>query len=507
VADRINISATADEALSAVRASTGIEFAALARLALALSLKACGTDVPRSSDFSGREIRWISIFGDDAPVYRGVVHLVYGRHIDEDEFLSNRSLVKDHIDHGCQLLLALFRECGEDQSRFLSRLAGESALSAPASGADAVDLLIGSYALSGDDVVLRLNDTGAHANPHIGLAGKPGVGKTQLLLKMLADLRVQTDYRTGFVVFDYKGDISSDQRFVEVTRAHTYHLPGDHLPVNPFVLDDYAEAGVRLSAREKAESFGSISPRFGPVQRGNLNQAILEAYRRRAAGDRPYPDFREVFEIIRERYDAEGKSDDTLVEILRDLSQFRLFWDHQRTDPPFDTVMGDAIVVDLHQLPVLKELVAYLVIERLYKEMSALPDSTIRGARRQLRTALVIDEAHNYLPQRNLFLQRVVREGRSKGVAVFLASQSPGDFVQKGFDFKELLEFFVMFQSEGLTVAEVQELLGCSLKTARDLPAQVARLKPFEAVIKDMSGAPGVARFTAKSFFEAYSQA
>lgn len=504
MADRINISATADEALSAVRKSTGIEFAAVARLALALSLKTAGTNVPRSQDFSGREIRWLSIFGDDASVYRGVVHLVYGRHIDEDEFLSNRSLVKDHIDHGCQLLLGLFRDCDGDQSRFLSRLAGESAVSPPASGTDGIDLLVGTHALSGDEVVFRLNDMAAHANPHVGIAGKSGTGKTQLLLKMLADLRVQTDYRTGFVVFDYKGDISSNQPFVEVTRARTYHLPDQPLPVSPFVLGDYAEPTVLLSARENAESFGSVSPGFGTVQRGYLSQAVLEAYRRRASQERPYPDFIEVFEIVRERYEAEGKADDTLVEVLRDLSQFRLFWDHERGDAPLESVMGEAIIVDLHRLPVLKELVAYLVIERLYKEMCALADSAVWGGRRQLRTVLVIDEAHNYLPQRNLFLQQVVREGRSKGVAVFLASQSPGDFVQKGFDFKELLEFFITFQSDGLTAAEVQELLGCSLKTARDLPAIVARLKPFEAVSRDMTGAPGVLRFTANSFFQAY---
>ena len=95
----------------------------------------------------------------------------------------------------------------------------------------------------------------------------------------------------------------------------------------------------------------------------------------------------------------------------------------------------------LHELPVLKELVAYLVIERLYKEMSAMPDSRTAGGRREIRMILAIDEAHNYLPHNNLFLQRIVREGRSKGVAVFFVSQSPADYEQKSFDFKEHLEF------------------------------------------------------------------
>ena len=38
---------------------------------------------------------------------------------------------------------------------------------------------------------------------------------------------------------------------------------------------------------------------------------------------------------------------------------------------------------------------AYLVIERLYKEMAALPDSPVTEGKRTIRTILVIDEAHN----------------------------------------------------------------------------------------------------------------
>jgi DNA sulfur modification protein DndE len=96
----------------------------------------------------------------------------------------------------------------------------------------------------------------------------------------------------------------------------------------------------------------------------------------------------------------------------------------------------------------------------LYKEMAALPDSETRDERRAIRTILVIDEAHNYLSQRNPFLQRIVREGRFKGVVVFFASQSPNDYMQEFFDFKELLEFSFIFQCEGVSASAVQKLLG-----------------------------------------------
>ena len=48
---------------------------------------------------------------------------------------------------------------------------------------------------------------------------------------------------------------------------------------------------------------------------------------------------------------------------------------------------------------------------------------------------------HHHNGQRNIFLQRIIREGRSKGIVVFFASQSPNDYQQKFFNFQELLEF------------------------------------------------------------------
>ena len=125
-----------------------------------------------------------------------------------------------------------------------------------------------------------------------------------------------------------------------------------------------------------------------------------------------------------------------MIEVLRDLSNFDLFWRHGSEGAPMDKVSNRTMLIDVHAMPVLKELVAYLVIERLYKEMATLPDSPVTEGRRTIRTILVIDEAHNYLGQKNMFLQRIIREGRSKGVVVFFASQSPNDYQQKFFNFQ-----------------------------------------------------------------------
>lgn len=93
----------------------------------------------------------------------------------------------------------------------------------------------------------------------------------------------------------------------------------------------------------------------------------------------------------------------------RDEQRGDLFWRHGSETPPIDRLSNRNILIDVHAMPVLKELVVYLVIERLYQEMATLPASPVTEDRRTVRTILVIDEAHNYLGQKNIFSGLSVR--------------------------------------------------------------------------------------------------
>lgn len=171
-----------------------------------------------------------------------------------------------------------------------------------------------------------------------------------------------------------------------------------------------------------------------------------------------------------------------LGDRMKNESGFHLFWRHGSDIPPIDRLSSRTILIDVHSMPVLKELVAYLVIERLFKEIALLSDSPFKESRRTIRTNLVINEAHDHLSQKYIFLQRIIREGHSKGVAVFFASQSPNDYQQKFFNFQELLEFAFILQCEGVYAGSVRDILGCSTKTAKDLQTEIARMKPWQVI-------------------------
>ena len=228
------------------------------------------------------------------------------------------------------------------------------------------------------------------------------------------------------------------------------------------------------------------------------------AYAKRAGSPTPYPDFNDVLEIATVMYEDDNKKDDSLIEVLRDLATFDRFWRHGSESPPLEQLSNRTMLIDVHAMPVLKELVAYLVIERLYKEMATMPDSPVTDGRRTIRTILVIDEAHNYLNQKNMFLQRIIREGRSKGVVV-LRQPMPNDFQQQFFNFQELLEFAFIFQCDGVSARSIQDILGCSAKTAKDLQIEIARLEPWQVVSRSPQRTEEFVKFTAEPFYKSYS--
>lgn len=509
MADRLYTSSEADEVLSALRFETKLEKATLARIAFTLSLVKDGASVAQSPSFSGGELKRPTFIAEDEVFLRTLIAHTYGkRELSEDEFYSNRSIVKNHIDSGAALLAQMFQETGRSGDALIRRLLDEVEFAGRREqlGSD-LDIFIGRTLLQRTELVMELNNTTKHANSHLAIMGKPGVGKTQFLLKILTDIRIQSNYQTNFIYFDYKGDVVENARFLELARVQPFRLlqSGQSLPINPFILPAYDEQTINVSAREKAESFASINSKLGVVQKGALTEAIRGAYAKRAGSAAPYPDFPDVLEVAAAAYEEDGKKDDSLIEVLRDLSDFDLFWRHGSDGAPMDRVSNRTMLIDVHAMPVLKELVAYLVIERLYKEMATLPDSPVTEGRRTIRTILVIDEAHNYLGQKNMFLQRIIREGRSKGVVVFFASQSPNDYQQKFFNFQELLEFAYIFQCDGVTGGSVQDILGCSARMAKDLQTEISRLEPWQVIARSQEKTEEFVKFTAEAFYKSYS--
>ena len=166
-----------------------------------------------------------------------------------------------------------------------------------------------------------------------------------------------------------------------------------------------------------------------------------------------------VGERLRQYYDENGRNEDGLTEVISRLKVLRLFEvvpSEQNNSP----LMSGSLLVRLNELAADTLPAAFLLMNRLYDEMKRLPDAPRRGSVVQLRHVIFIDEAHHYLSQRSSPLARIIREGRSKGVAVLLATQTVSDLAgSAGADYREFISNSFFFKSNIVSNADIRAMV------------------------------------------------
>ena len=115
MADRLYTSQKADEYINGLRMESKLDKATLTRMAFTVSLVNSGMEVSSSTNFSGGELKRPTFFKDDEGFIQTLVAFVYGGNsFSEDEFYSNKSIIKNHIDDGARILWDLFEAQGQD---------------------------------------------------------------------------------------------------------------------------------------------------------------------------------------------------------------------------------------------------------------------------------------------------------------------------------------------------------------------------------------------------------
>jgi DNA sulfur modification protein DndE len=506
--NKFRTSREAEDALRTLHKKIGLPFNLLCRLAWGRSLR---LDLPvdiTHLEITGKEFNRYSVMGEYDSLIKALTTEHAGVKLSDEDFFGR--YFKAHVDRGV-VLLEKDLNTSESPDAFWSNLLRDLPTPSPATShvpdapTSVININVGDEVGSGEPVFCALNTA---TNPHMAIVGIPGSGKTQFIKKILADIRTKNP-TINFLFLDYaKGDVAGDQKFVAATNARVYRLPDRTIPINPFILSAYDRTSIRFSAEEKVESISSYE-HLGPVQKGLLSKAIEAAYIERTAEDQQYPDFEIVERHLRRLYEEENRKEDTLTETLRKLTSFHLFPTLAESNLLGDALFEQTLIIDLHPLPALRELVAFFVIEKLYRELKDAPEAEVdsRTGARHLRTLLVIDEAHNYLPRNNIFLEKLIREMRSKGLAIVLLSQSPDDFDQRHFDYTELLEFVFVLKCVANRPQQIQKLIRCRLETAKTIVPRLANLAYPECFTKVLTRSGGeYTHMRASQFHLAYRE-
>ena len=274
---------------------------------------------------------------------------------------------------------------------------------------------LGVDTLTGADVQWPLTIKG---NPHLLIAGLPGMGKTTCLLNLC---RQMVTAGVHPIIFSYHQDI--DERLVDLVTAVRF-VDFDGLGFNPLTVTNPESPRAYLDvAGSLRDIFAAIYPELGDLQCESIRRAIKESFSEAGwtgseAGARE-PDFSRFVEILR----AEPKPDRglrTLLARLTELDDYGFFDIGEKRESLWSSDRPTIVRIHTTQNDALQRAFASLVFYGLYKDMFR------RGIQERITHALIFDEAHRAAGLK--LIPTMAKECRKYGISLVLASQEARDF-------------------------------------------------------------------------------
>ncbi|MFM7199288.1 MAG: helicase HerA domain-containing protein [Myxococcota bacterium] len=470
-----------------------------ARLAIARSL-AVSTVPPVVSSGSasdGKPIHGQQLFGDELKLWVALIVEHAGHEL--TTLTEFKDLVRRHWARGIDLLHQEWQRSGESFDKFILLLAQQSGSllipRAVGKGEDgspleggmaqtvgALTVQLGMGLLSGGEkkpMSWTLNAAGN--SPHVAIMGATGAGKTRAANQLIKQLKSQA--QCPVILFDMgKGDLAADVALVQHLNAKVLRSPAEPIPLDILQLESSDETTLLNVAVRFRESFEKVSTsRLGGQQRDAVREAALQALRKH----RP-TQLENVRDALAQVYDERGRKPDSVNAAFNELTGWKLF---QPTMGPAE-FFNQSWILDLHEATeTAQRLIVFLVLDSLYRWQSRLPDAPIASGsqHRALRLLVGIDEARKVLGYRHDALKGLVRESRSKGLSIFLMSQSPDDYHKETDNFLENMGLLLCFRTNAASG---------SLHAAYGQQADLGGLPPGVCITR-LPGHPGLTRIQA----------
>jgi hypothetical protein len=323
--------------------------------------------------------------------------------------------------------------------------------------------VLGVDAVAGTPVGWRVSGPDALSNGHIEVYGTSGAGKTQFIMSLLAQM---DGMGARFGVCDFKNDYGGG--FPAAVGADFYDLWESPLPFNPLAIDDpsrRALQGLRIELRDTVDIAARAFTRLGHRQLGKLLEAFERAYEQAAPGEMPTLD--DVHQLL----------DDDLKGVIGDLTGTELFG----AGPPLGSLIDQNVIFGLNHIPgtgLTTTLAAGFILSSLYLKLLEMPQVA-----NQVNYLIVIDEAHRVANFHSV--ASMVRELRSKGLAVILATQRPGDLPEEASTNAQTKVYL------RLPDAQAARQAAAALNPGdRSLAAEIRTLEDGEAFVAIAGGAP-----------------
>ena len=329
-------------------------------------------------------------------------------------------------------------------------------------------ICFGTEVYGGNEVHWPLTTKG---NPHLMLAGLPGMGKTTCLLNLCRQM-VTAGVRP--IIFSYHQDI--DERLEKIVDSVRY-IDCYGLGFNPLqVMDRSSRLAYLDVAGAVRDIFTSIFPELGDIQGERIRRAIKDSFIE-TGWDNPNadlvnlrePEFKRFVEILK----ADPKPDRglrTLLARLEELEDYGFFELAETRGSLWESDQPIVIRIHTTQNDNLQKAFASLIFYGLYKDMFR------RGVQDHITHAVIFDEAHRAAGLK--LIPTMAKECRKFGISLVLASQEAKDFDSSLFS--AIANYLVL----RLTEADAKSLVRKvgSSQQERDLIDRIKQMDRFKAI-------------------------
>lgn len=472
----------------------------ISRIALAYSLsQEVRLDLNDIRDTRGKEYKEETLFGAYRTYYVALVCQHYGIHKDD---INLPRYLKMHVDDGLEKLNKLFAasksytgldflidhiERGSEalEEVTVGAVVNKNQTVTKGHFAGPLTLQFG-HTLDEARTPIRvvLNDTSIRNNAHLAVAGNSGTGKTEFAKDLLRQFVENSGGGINFLYLDFKGlkkeDVKKMQPFFERTRTTFINAPDKPFPLNPLTFIDNVNEKNRLMGISKfVDIIVSQAKGMGATQIQQLKDATKEAFARQKGG--VYPSMHDISECL---FAVTGGKADTLTQIMRSLSDYELF--ATKTDAKTSFLNQNyyfSLSGDLDRS--IRFTATFLTIYYIYNTFMSMDNAPVTDGVQALRYVLLIDEAHVLFKDKKAqeLLESILREIRSKGVAVVLLSQGIEEFNQPTFDFSSMCENAVLLEiKDRLNLKPMSKFLGYSDSGTRVLAQSMSKIQKGQAV-------------------------
>lgn len=324
-------------------------------------------------------------------------------------------------------------------------------------------------------------------NPHLLVAGLPGMGKTTCLLNLCKQM-IAADVRP--IVFSYHEDIDERLELLESQGTVSGPLTGsvrfvdfDGLGFNPLrVLDrSWKSAHIDIAGIIR-DIFMAIYPDLGPLQGAKIRTAVKQSFEELGWGSAAdtkslsEPPFRRFLEIMRSELKP-GIGLKNLLARLEELDDYGFFEVGTEHGSLWNADRPTVIRIHRTKNDVLQNAFASLLLYGLYKNMFQ------RGIQDRITHAVIVDEAHR--AARLSLIPTLAKECRKYGVSLVLASQQATDFHASVFS--AIANYLVLRMTEADAKTLVRNVAGSAQQ--RSLVDRIKQMDRFKALYFSSQGA------------------